>query len=198
MKTISKIILICVCLLYLFGCEKDEPIKDTPQELTENRTGQPVPVFFDGSGVFASSIQTDSIQTVINLKHVDSIRYVGSWTAPFATIQGVECMEYNINFYEAGNLVYERKAYAKFRGINYKQIISPLEGWDSDILFFHSIRNSQIVQNYFDHECLNQKTEYKYMIRTKYTNGNMVIDDVFLKSNICNRNYIVYPRKFKS
>jgi hypothetical protein len=198
MKTLK--IILPICFFILLSCEKDE-IKDTPQELTntstQNRTGQPVPVFFDASGVFASSIATDSIQTVINLKHVDSIRYVGSWVAPFATIANTECMEYNIYFYETGNLVYERKAYAKFRGINYRQIIAPLEGWDSNILFFHSIRSSQILQSYFDHECLKSKSEHKYMIRTKYVDGTINIDNVFLKSNICNRDYIVYPRRFK-
>lgn len=193
-----QVLLLSLMVLFLLSCEKDETVEYEPTpEVTENRTGQPVTVFFDLNGVFSSSNLSDSIQTVVNLRNVDSIRYVGDWQNPFVTVNGVLCFEYDITFYEVGNVVYERKCYAKWRGITYKQIIGQLEGWDSDIRFFHSVRLSYDLKYYFDHECLKVKSEFKYLIRERMIDNSSVVEYRYLRSNMCNRNDVRYPRTFK-
>lgn len=190
-----------ILALFILGCEK-ETFTDTPKEIDpkvnlENRTGQPVNIFFDRSGVFASSHASDSVQTVVNLKHVDSIRYIADFQAPFFNYYGTQLMEYDIYFYEVGQLKYQRRAYAKFRGFNYRQLIGQLEGWDSDILFFHSVRYSTDVQNYFDHECLRTKGQHNYLLRYRFIDGTSDVQTQYIKSNVCNRNAVFYPKNFK-
>ena len=159
-------------------------------------TGTNVTVFFDRHGVFASTNALDSVQTVVNLRHVDSITYETYWTSPSITIGGVECWIYNIRFYESGNLVLERTTFAKFRGIQHRQIIGPLEGFDSPILFFHSVRLSNTFSD-FDRQCLKNKLIFQYIIRDRHTDGSSHISDPFLRSISCVRDEIIYQRLFK-
>jgi hypothetical protein len=186
-------------LFFFVGCEKDEPMTDTQVEnaIIENRTGQHETVFFDRSGAFASTSSLDSIQSIINLKHVDSIRYVADWNAPFIYYLSTQLAEYNIKFYEAGNLVYQTKVFAKWRAYNYRQIIGQLEGWDSDVFMMHAIRTSGNDIEYFDHECLKSKLEHQYIIKVKYHDGTSANEVKHIRSNVCNRNQFFYSKSFK-
>jgi len=204
-------------MFFFVGCEKDDNDTTTisktetvemipqgydmafgiPKTEIQNRTGQHEIVFFDLNGLFASTNPNDSVQTIVNLRNVDSIIYTTYWTSPSITIGNVECWIYNIKFYEVGDLVYERNAFAKFRGINHRQIIGQNEGFNSDIRFFHSIRLSNNPIPYFNHECLKEMLSYNYVMRYRYVDGSSEISNEFQKSNSCIRSYVRYNRNFK-
>lgn len=159
-------------------------------------TGSHAIVFFDLNGVFASTNPFDSIQTVVNLRNVDSIRYQTYWTSPIITVNGQNCWIYEITFYEAGNVVYQRTAFAKWRGISYRQDIGQLEGFESNIRFFHSVRLSALFTE-FDRNCLKTKRNFQYVLRDRLIDGTSHISDPYLRSNSCIRDEIIYGRNFK-
>lgn len=170
--------------------------KYSPDGIVQH-TGTNVTVFFDRHGVFASTNALDSIQSVVNLRHIDSITYQSYWTSPSITLpDGTECWIYDIRFYESGNLVYNRTTFAKFRGIQYRQLIGQLEGFDSPILFFHSIRSTNIQLD-FDRQCLKTKRIFQYTLRDGHTDGTSHISQPYLRSISCVRDEIIYQRLFK-
>jgi hypothetical protein len=199
-----KILLIGICIYFLASCVKDEydvlnSNNDIKKEfeLLENRTGQDTVVFFDGSGVVGSAADPNhQIQRIINLYNVDSIIYKGGWNNPFIGVQGTDCMIYDISFYENGIIKKQITAAAKWRGIKYKQIIGQLEGWQSDVFDITLLRQN-VTENYFDIECLANKLQYRYFNRTQKTDGTFEYSDTFIKSNVCQRNNVVWQRKFK-
>ena len=163
----------------------------------QNYTGSHVIVFFDANGLFASTNPFDSLQTIVNLRNVDSIRYNTYWTSPSITINGRECWIYQITMYEVGNVVYDRVAFAPYRGITYRQDIGQNEGFNSDIRFFHSVRLSNNPLPYFNHECLREMLSYYYVMRYRYINGTSQINKEYQKSNSCIRSEVRYNRNFK-
>ncbi|MBK8853092.1 MAG: hypothetical protein IPN10_03060 [Saprospiraceae bacterium] len=189
-------LLALIIIYFIFSCQKDEEVKEPVKVATENRTGQNELVFFSRSGLFASSDETDTIQTVINLKYIDSITYNTNWQSPSITIYGVECWEYKCTFYRGGNVVFQQTAFTKFAGIKYKHIISQNEGFVSDIFRFDLIRHSDMVTE-FNRQCLKIKRGFLYTIYDYYINGDTAQNREYMFSQNCANDRIIYPRIFK-
>lgn len=197
-RTFFELVLAGLVTLFVLSCQKDQPFQDEQlPKPVELRTGQNELVFFDRSGVFASTDINDSIQGVVNLRHIDSIHYEGSYTAPFITYLNRPWMKYDITFYSGGNVVKTDYRFAPFRGIAYTQIIGSVEGWDSNVLFIDTKRISGSEQVYFEDECLKNKYSYQYIYREMYVDGTASATFPRLKSGVCNRNNVVYPRTLK-
>lgn len=193
----KKYFIFLAFVLTVFSCQKDEPIKEPLPEPMELRTGQHELLFFDRSGVFASTDVNDSIQGVVNLRHIDSIRYTGSYTAPFIVYLNKPWMKYDIDFYADGQVVRHDYRFAPFHGISHSQVIQSAEGWDSNVIFISMIRQSGTESQYFEDECLKFKYSYNYVYRTVFTDGTSSVTFPRLKSGVCNKNYVVYPRTIK-
>lgn len=200
MKT-KILFLLFAATLMLFSCQKDEPeqaIKEDPVAYAETYTGQPFSIYWDGSGVLANSHVNHTDQNVINLRHIDSIKYHADYLADFVEYYGVMTIFSTITWYKDGQIYKRARANSKWRGLwTYTQIPLASQGFNSDIIEIRSVRDNLQTESYFDSECLKDKLAYMY--ETSYVYPDTTITDTgYTKSNSCSRNYILFPRQWRN
>lgn len=189
---------VVLAVVFMFkSCNKDESeqkkakSQDTP---TETRNGYHVQVYADSTAVIFSTNPEDSVQAIFDLGNVDSIRFISP--PPYKDIgyNGVYCWEYDITFYSNGDRI-TRRAYAKYRGITYKQVPGTTEGMGTDFFFVNFIRSSETIP-YFDWACTRHKYMHKYIMR-KRENGQTYLIFDYLPSSNCNIHSVIFKRLFK-
>lgn len=200
MKT-KILFLLFAATMMLFSCQKDEPeqeVKEDPVAFAQTYTGQPFAIYWDGSGVLANSHVNHTTQNVINLRFIDSIRYNIDYQADFVDYYGDLTIHSTITWYSQGQIYKRARANTKWRGMwNYTQIPLASQGFNSDIKEIISVRDNLQTEPYFDNECLKDKLAYVYENSYVYQDTT-VTKTGFLKSNSCNRNYILFPRNFRN
>lgn len=173
---------------------KEEAEQNAKNANTESRTGQHVPVYADSTAIVFNTNPADTVETVFDLGNVDSIRYVSPPPYRDISYNGTYCWEYDITFYSGTDQV-TRRAYAKYRGITYKQVPGSLEGLGTDFFYVNFIRTSKTIP-YFDWGCTRAKFMHNYLIR-KRENGEFTVSTDYLTSSNCNTNHIVFKKIFK-
>lgn len=201
MKTLCKIILYSVCVLYLFSCQdEDKPtqtsnINLTIQEVDENepRSGGHQFVFFESSFSVVHTLLnlypqyafqkalTDSV-TFHKMPDIDAIINNGS-VAKF-------CYLYRVTIFQRDIFPITFTAYAPFEYGNYHVITYPPNlTWNNNILYGELQKSNLGYQEQFDLACTKKRKNYIYRINWVETDTSYVTHPVLTGNNACNDLY---------
>lgn len=194
MKTVSKILLYAACLLFLFGCQKDEQTKEPDYRLTmhdnagefETRSGGHQFVFFSQSMTVVHTLSNLYPQYVFNRGLVDSVVLVKILPEIDAYINnggnGSYCFLYRVTIYNSTVDPVYFLCYAKSQFGDRFTFIPAGTSWNNNIAYAEMTRNLNVYQEYFDLACQQTRRNYSYWI-TYVTEDESYTENLILAGN---------------